>query len=128
VSARTAEGKEGEGEGREGEGRGGKCGRGARGGGGGGGGGAAGAPGGGGKCVRTDAHVRADMVRPRGRECFIPGNFKKDAIVRPSHGRPCGHRPTIRPSVRYRPFDNRAAYNSLLDWIVVPSVDWAVYV
>jgi hypothetical protein len=49
-------------------------------------------------------------ARPCGRECFTPGNFKKDATVRPSHGRPRGHRPTvrpsIRPSVRYRPRDN----------------------
>jgi hypothetical protein len=28
------------------------------------------------------------------------GNFKKDATVRPSHGRPRGHRPIVRPSVR----------------------------
>jgi hypothetical protein len=53
-------------------------------------------------------------MRPRGRECFTPGNFKKDATVRPSHGRFRGHRPTIhptvrlsvRPSVRYCPRDN----------------------
>jgi hypothetical protein len=45
-------------------------------------------------------------ARPRGHECFTPGNFKKDAIVRPSHGRPRGHRPTVRTSVRYRPRDN----------------------
>jgi hypothetical protein len=48
-------------------------------------------------------HVRADAsARPHGRECFIPGNFKKDAIVRPSHGRPRGHRPTVRPSEIFR--------------------------
>jgi hypothetical protein len=40
--------------------------------------------------------------RPRGQQYFTPGNFKTDAIVHPSHGRPCGHR----PSVRYRPHDN----------------------
>jgi hypothetical protein len=52
-------------------------------------------------CVRADAHVRADAgVRPCGRECFIPGNFKKDAIVRPSHRCPCGHRLSICPFVR----------------------------
>jgi hypothetical protein len=45
------------------------------------------------------------LVRPRGRECFTPGNFKKDATVRPSHGRPRSHR----PSVRYRPRDNLAS-------------------
>jgi hypothetical protein len=39
-------------------------------------------------------------VRPRGRGSFTPGNFKKDATVRPSHGRPHGHRPIVRPSVR----------------------------
>jgi hypothetical protein len=38
--------------------------------------------------------------------CFTPGNFKKDATVRLSHGRPCGHRPIVRPSVRKRPRDN----------------------
>jgi hypothetical protein len=32
--------------------------------------------------------------------CFIPGNFKKDVTVRLSHGRPHGHRPIVRPSVR----------------------------
>jgi hypothetical protein len=52
-------------------------------------------------------HVRADAcARPRGRECFIPGNFNKNATVHPSHGRPRGHRPTVRTSVRYRPRDN----------------------
>jgi hypothetical protein len=35
----------------------------------------------------------------RGRECFTLGNFKKDATVRPSHGRPRGHCPTVRSSV-----------------------------
>jgi hypothetical protein len=44
--------------------------------------------------AQTHRHVRADA------HCFIPGNFKKDATVRPSHGRPRGHRPTVRPSVR----------------------------
>jgi hypothetical protein len=44
-------------------------------------------------------HVRADArVCPHGRECFTLGNFKKDAIVRPSHGRPRGHRPSVRLS------------------------------
>jgi hypothetical protein len=38
--------------------------------------------------------------------CFTPGNFKKDATVHPSHGRPRGHRPIVRPSVRKRPYDN----------------------
>jgi hypothetical protein len=38
--------------------------------------------------------VRADAA------VLPPGNFKKDAIVRPSHGRPRGHRPILRPSVR----------------------------
>jgi hypothetical protein len=31
---------------------------------------------------------------------FTPGNFITDATVRPSHGRPGGHRPSIHPSVR----------------------------
>jgi hypothetical protein len=56
--------------------------------------------------VRTH-HVRMDVsARPRRRECFIPGNFRKEATVRPSHGRPRGHRPTVRPSVRKLPRDN----------------------
>jgi hypothetical protein len=38
--------------------------------------------------VRADASV------------LPPGNFKKDATVRPSHGRPRGHRPIVRLSVR----------------------------
>jgi hypothetical protein len=50
----------------------------------------------GGRCVRADA------------PCFTPGNFKKDAIVRPSHGRPHGRRLIVRPSVRKRPRDNHA--------------------
>jgi hypothetical protein len=49
-------------------------------------------------------------VHPRGRECFIPGNFITDATMHLSHGRPSGHRPIVRPSVRpfvrYRPHDN----------------------
>jgi hypothetical protein len=49
---------------------------------------------GGNKCVRADASV------------LPPGNFITDATVRPSHGRPSGHRPIVRPSVRYRPRDN----------------------
>jgi hypothetical protein len=44
----------------------------------------------------THRRVRADgSVLP-------PGNFKTDATVRPSHGSPCGHRPTVRPSVIVR--------------------------
>jgi hypothetical protein len=39
-----------------------------------------------------------------------PGNFITNAIVCPSHGRPSGHRPTIRssvcPFIRYCPHDN----------------------
>jgi hypothetical protein len=69
-------------------------------------------------CVRLDMGVRADTpLRPRERivasarthgqvradaPCFIPGNFKKDAIVRLSHGRPRGHRLIVRPSVHPR--------------------------
>jgi hypothetical protein len=68
----------------------------------------------GGASARTHGHVRADAppsararVRLRGRTTvradaavLPPGNFKKDATVRPSHGRPHGHRPIVRPSVR----------------------------
>jgi hypothetical protein len=43
---------------------------------------------------------------PRGHQYFTLGNFITDATVRPSHGRPYGHRPTVRPSIRYRPHDN----------------------
>jgi hypothetical protein len=43
----------------------------------------------GGRCVRADACASAP--------CFIPGIFKKDATVHPSHGRPRGHRPIVRP-------------------------------
>jgi hypothetical protein len=59
--------------------------------------------------------------RPRGRGSFTPGNFKKDATVRPSHGRLAAIvrssvRPSVRPSVRKRPRDNPAYHmvNSLL--------------
>jgi hypothetical protein len=52
--------------------------------------------------VRADAH------------CFIPGNFKKDATVRPSHGRPRGHCPSVRPSVRKRPRDNPGTVGRLI--------------
>jgi hypothetical protein len=51
-------------------------------------------------CPRGRTMSARMRVRPRGRECFIPGKFKKDATVRPSHGRPRGHRPTVCPSVR----------------------------
>jgi hypothetical protein len=66
-------------------------------------------------CVRTDAPcpcgrwvasprtyrgVRADT------SILSPGNFITDATVRPSHGRPSGHHPTVRPSVRYGLCDN----------------------
>jgi hypothetical protein len=43
-----------------------------------------------------------DAARPRGRECFTPGNFITDTTVRPSHGRPSGHRPTVHPSAIVR--------------------------
>jgi hypothetical protein len=46
--------------------------------------------------ARTYGRIRADAP------CFIPGNFKKDAIVRPSRGRPRGHRPIVRPSENVR--------------------------
>jgi hypothetical protein len=76
---RTAEGREGEGggEGRGGEGRGGRE-RGGE----------------GGASVQTHGRVRLDA------HCFTRGNFKKDAIVRPSHVRPRGHHPTVWTSGR----------------------------
>jgi hypothetical protein len=40
--------------------------------------------------------IRADAP------CFTPGNFKKDATVCPSHGRPRGDRPIVRPSENVR--------------------------
>jgi hypothetical protein len=43
--------------------------------------------------ARTHGRVCTDA------SCFTPGNFKKDATVRLSHGRPHGHRPIVRPSV-----------------------------
>jgi hypothetical protein len=46
--------------------------------------------------ARTLGCVRADA------SCFTPGNFKKDATVRLSHGRPRGHRPIVRPSENIR--------------------------
>jgi hypothetical protein len=65
-------------------------------------------------CVRADHRVGADAgVRPRGyasvrtdASVLSPGNFITDATVRPSHGRPSGHRPIVRPSICYRPRDN----------------------
>jgi hypothetical protein len=62
------------------------------------------------KSVRVDALLSARMhgrVRADA-PCFTPGNFKKDATVRPSHGRPRSHHPTVRPSVQKRPRDNPA--------------------
>jgi hypothetical protein len=51
-------------------------------------------------CVRADAPcLRGRSSRLCGRECLPPGNFITDAIVRPSHGRLSGHRPTVHPSV-----------------------------
>jgi hypothetical protein len=52
--------------------------------------------------VRMHPSVRADAP------CFTPGNLKKDGTVRPSHGRPRGHRLIVRPSVGRRPCDNPA--------------------
>jgi hypothetical protein len=59
------------------------------------------------------------FLRPRGRArvradapCFTPRNFKKEATVRLSHGRPRGHcpivHPSVHPSVWKRPHDNHA--------------------
>jgi hypothetical protein len=85
ASARIAEGREGEGGGREREGRemrprGRPCPRGCW-----------------AASARTHGRVHADAP------CFTPGNFKKDAIVRPSHGRPHGHRPIVRKRPRGNP-------------------------
>jgi hypothetical protein len=55
--------------------------------------------------TRTLGYVRADAP------CFVPGNFKKDATVRPSHIRLRGHRPIICPSVRKCPRDNHVKYS-----------------
>jgi hypothetical protein len=67
------------------------------------------------ECVRADA-----CQHPRGRGSFTPGNFKKDATVRPSHGRPRGHRPivrpSIRPSVRKHPRDSPVVNAKVLSW------------
>jgi hypothetical protein len=46
--------------------------------------------------ARTHGYVRADASN------LPPGKFKKDATVRQSHGRPRGHRMTVRPSVIVR--------------------------
>jgi hypothetical protein len=46
--------------------------------------------------VRTHGRVCVDAL------CFAPGNFEKDATVRPSHGRTRGHRPIVRPSENVR--------------------------
>jgi hypothetical protein len=87
------EGRRGSGEGRAGKGRVGK--------------GRAG-KGRGGRCVRADTHVRADAGRLgcvcADLPCFTSDNFKKDATVRPSHGRPRVHRLIVRPSVRPKTF------------------------
>jgi hypothetical protein len=53
--------------------------------------------------ARTHCRIRADAsacARTPLVFFFTPGNFKKDATVRLSHGRPRGHRPIVRPSVR----------------------------
>jgi hypothetical protein len=53
--------------------------------------------------------VRADAARVRTDVPIYPrGNFITDATVRPSHGRPSSHRPTVRPTVLNRPCDNPA--------------------
>jgi hypothetical protein len=59
------------------------------------------------ECLRTPYVVPWHPWRGRQRvradaSVLPPGNFITDATVRPSHGRPCDHRPTIRPSVIVR--------------------------
>jgi hypothetical protein len=59
---------------------------------------------------RGHARDRADA------SVLPPGNFITDATVRPSHGRPSGHRPTVCPSAIARVTTLAAALsvNSLL--------------
>jgi hypothetical protein len=61
-------------------------------------------------CIRTDAEGRlrgpwvASVQTHKGvradASVLSLGNFRTDATMRLSHGRPSGHRPTFRPSVR----------------------------
>ena len=62
-------------------------------------------------CVHVDAYcIRTDE------SILLPGNFIMDATVCPHHGRPLnGHRPIVRPSVRYRLHDNLILCPSLVD-------------
>jgi hypothetical protein len=46
-----------------------------------------------GLCLRRLQRVRTNA------SLFTPCNFITDATVHPSHGRPSGHRPSVRPSV-----------------------------
>jgi hypothetical protein len=65
-----------------------------------------------------DASARAHGRVREDAPCFTLGNFKKDAIVRPSHGRPRGHRLSVCPSFRKRPRDNHACDWSITFWSV----------
>jgi hypothetical protein len=65
---------------------------------------------------RISASVRTQLIRmdarqgerggqeegagPHGRADLPPSNFITDATMRPRHGRPSGHRPTVRSFVR----------------------------
>jgi hypothetical protein len=60
--------------------------------------------------ARMQARVRADA------SVLPPGNFKKDATVRPSHGRPRGHRPTVHPSLIVRV---TTLIGTTFDWYVI---------
>jgi hypothetical protein len=68
-------------------------------------------------------HVRSDglaFARMQGCVCtyasrFTRGNFITDSIVRPSHGRPSGHRPSVRLSIIVRV--TTLVYRGLL-WLV----------
>jgi hypothetical protein len=74
-------------------------------------------------CVRTDV-----PIYPR-------GNFITDATVRPSHGQPSGHRPTVRPSSIVRVTTlvamncsfsrDISSFSLLLQYFVICSKDWA---
>jgi hypothetical protein len=70
-----------------------------------------------GASARTPACPHVRMCMSARTAVFSPCNFKTDSIVRPSHGRPCGHRPIIRPSVRYRPRDNHVV-GTVLVWVL----------
>jgi hypothetical protein len=64
------------------------------------------------ECVRADA------------PCFILGNFKKDATVHPSHRRPRGHRPFVRPSENVRVTAMRSAAVATQSQVPMQMGEW----